>query len=119
MSHFGAIWDSIYDGTLPQCWEALITAQQFLILKDAHGAVDMTLQALHRRTGIPTEHLQKGIDWLERENPESRSQEAGGRFIVRINPNRPWGWIVVNAAKFDELFKKEVRNARARERMED
>lgn len=93
---YAKIFDSIYDGTLPDHWQALVTFQQLLILSDAQGVVDMTLPAIHRRTGIPIEILQEGIAVLEQPDPQSRSKDMDGRRIVRLSHDRDWGWFLVN-----------------------
>jgi len=71
---YGKIFSSIYDGTLVEDWRALITFQQFIILSDADGVVDMTPGALSRRTGIPIEHIKVGIEILEKEDKYSRTE---------------------------------------------
>ena len=55
------VFRQIYDGTLADNWQALVTFQQLLILADENGMVDMTLAAIHRTTGIPVEILQQGF----------------------------------------------------------
>jgi hypothetical protein len=46
------IFPSVYDGTLATHgpWQALVTFQQMLILSDPTGVVDMTTEAISRRT---------------------------------------------------------------------
>ena len=86
---YGKIFSSIYDGTLVEDWRALITFQQFIVLCDADGMVDMTPQAISRRTGIPIEHIKAGIEILEQEDIYSRTAEQGGKRIERLDGHRP------------------------------
>ena len=62
---YGKIFDMIYDGTLGDNWQALITFQQMIVLCDADGIIDMTQSAIARRTGIQIEHIEAGINFLE------------------------------------------------------
>ena len=93
---YGKIFESIYDGTLAEDWRALITFQQFIILCDSDGVIDMTPSAISRRTGIPIEHIKAGIEILEKEDKHSRSGAENGKRIVRLDDHRPWGWKIVN-----------------------
>ena len=56
---YGKLFESMFDGTLANNWEALVVFQQMVILCDADGRVDMTPMALHRRTGIPLEIINR------------------------------------------------------------
>jgi len=49
---FAKIFQSMYDGSLAQRgpWEALVTFQQFLILSDRFGDVDIHPEVISRRT---------------------------------------------------------------------
>lgn len=100
---YGKIFASMYDGSLHGHWEALVTFQQLIVLSDVDGVCDMTIAAIAARTSIPSEIIAKGIEYLEQVDPESRSREADGRRIERIDPHRNWGWIVVNKAKYRDL----------------
>jgi len=100
---FGKIFASIYHGTLSEDWRALITFQQMIILCDSEGVVDMTPVAISRRTNIPVEHIEAGIKILEKEDPCSRTQAQNGKRITRLDEYRPWGWQIVNHAKYRDL----------------
>tara|TARA_R110000868_G_scaffold411073_1_gene701706 strand:+ start:1664 stop:2545 length:882 start_codon:yes stop_codon:yes gene_type:complete len=108
---FGKIFASMYDGTLATKgpWQALVTFQQFLVLKDRAGIVDMTADAIARRTTIPIEIIKIGIAALEQPDNESRSSELEGRRIVLLDDSRPWGWRVVNHEKYNKIRSEEDR----------
>jgi hypothetical protein len=103
---YGKIFDTIYDGTLYGHWEAIVTFQQFIVLSDADGVVDMTPHAMAARTSIPLEILFKGIKILEQPDPYTRTPGEDGRRIILMDDHRPWGWVIVNHAKY-----KAMRNA--------
>ena len=120
---YGKIFDSMYDGTISANWQAMVTFQQLIVLCDADGVVDMTPPAIARRTGIPLEIIEAGIDYLEKPDPYSRSPEQEGRRIIRLEEHRPWGWEIVNHAHYkslqdaDEIREKNrIRKQKQRER---
>ena len=95
---YGKLFTQMYDGTLGTQgpWQALVTFQQLVILADQQGVVDMTPEALSRRTTIPIEIIQAGLVALEQPDPKSRTPDLEGRRIVRLSDDREWGWRVVN-----------------------
>lgn len=114
---YGKIFDSIYDGTLAEDWRALITFQQFIVLCDADGIVDMTPQSISRRTGIPIEHIKAGIEILEKVDRFSRTPDEDGRRIELIDEHRPWGWHIVNHEKYKNMRDADTIRAQTRERV--
>ena len=108
---YGKLFISMYDGTLATKgpWEALVTFQQFLILCDRFGMVDMTADAISRRTTIPLEIIERGIIELEKPDPDSRSPDENGCRILRISDTRAWGWQVVNYEKYRTIKSADER----------
>lgn len=113
------VFRSIYDGTLADNWQAMVTFQQMLILADSQGVVDMTIGAIARTTGIPIEILQAGIAVLEAPDAGSRTPEMDGRRIARLDAHRDWGWFLVNFAKYRKMQTREEKNEADRERMRE
>ena len=111
------VFRSIYDGTLADNWQAMVTFQQMLILADSQGVVDMTPSAMARITGIPLEILAAGIAVLEAPDAGSRTPEMEGRRIARLDAHRDWGWFLVNFAKYRAMQTREEKNEADRERM--
>ena len=116
---FGKVFESIYDGTLVADWRALVTFQQMIVLCDSDGVVDMTPHAIAARTGIPIEHIEAGLRILENPDPYSRTPDNEGRRIELIDDHRPWGWIIVNHAKYKYLLSREDKRQKDRLRMAD
>lgn len=114
---YGKLFTQIYDGTL--CtkgpWQTLVTFQQFIILADKDGVVDMTPEAVSRRTTIPLEIIQTGVAALEAPDPESRTPDEDGRRITRLSDAREWGWKIVNYAHYRALRTAEERRTYHRE----
>lgn len=113
---FAKIFSSIFEGTLRDHWQGLVTFQQLLVLCDQDGVVDMTPSAISGRTGIPKEIIDAGIAFLEAPDPNSRTPDEGGRRIVRIDEHRSWGWFITNYGKYralqDATTKREQTRAR-------
>lgn len=114
---YGKLFDAMYDGTLRECWQALVTFQQLIILGGPNGIVDMTPHAIHGRTGIPLEIIQAGLKHLEQPDPNSRSPVEAGRRIVRLESHRPWGWRLVNHRHYRDLISAEQKREADRVRI--
>jgi uncharacterized phage protein (TIGR02220 family) len=108
---FGKIFASMYDGTLATKgpWQALVTFQQMIVLCDRTGIIDMTPEALSRRTTIPLDIINIGIAALEQTDSASRSPELDGRRIVRLSDSRSWGWQIVNFEKYRKIRTEDDR----------
>lgn len=116
---YGKIHETMYDGTIVDHWEALVTFQQMIVLADEVGVVDITPSALSRRTGIPIEIIEKGIIILESEDEFSRSVEQNGKRIERLDLHRPWGWKIVNYKKYRDLSSREEKKKADRDRISE
>jgi len=116
---YGKLFSSMYEGTLYGQWQAIVTLQQLVILADADGVVDMTPPAIAARTSIPLDIIEAGLRQLSEADKYSRSDAEEGRRIVPIDPERPWGWLIVNYAKYRDMRSAEDRKAYMREYMRD
>lgn len=108
---YAKVFAQMYDGTL--CtrgpWEALVTFQQLLVLADLEGNVDMTPEAISRRTTIPIQIIKKGIETLLLPDAESRTPTDDGKRIVPLSEGRAWGWKIVNYLFYRGLKREEDR----------
>lgn len=102
---YSKLFSSMFDGSLATRgpWESVIAFQQLLILADRFGHVDMTIQAIARRTTIPEEIISTGIAALMEPDPDSRRSDEEGRRIVLLDPNREWGWRIVNFGYYNAI----------------
>lgn len=114
---YAKIFDSMYEGTLYGHWEAIVTLQQMLVLCDPAGVIDMTPEAISGKTSIPVEIIKKGIEVLTSPDPHSRTPGDDGRRIATIDGHRPWGWYIVNHAKYQRLKSAEEKREADRIRM--
>lgn len=102
---YAKIFTQMYDGTLGSKgpWEALVTFQQLLILSDNQGHVDMTPEAISKRTTVPLKIILKGLRELEKPDPGSRTPDEDGRRIMLLADHRDWGWRIVNYGIYNVL----------------
>lgn len=118
---YGKIFASMYDGTL--CtkgpWEALVTFQQLIVLAEKDGSIDMTPEAISRRTTIPLAVIKTGLAALAHDDPESRSPAEDGRRIMLLSAGRAWGWRIVNYAKYRAIRTAEERREYMRQYMQE
>lgn len=113
---YGKLFRQMYDSTLAEDWRALVTFQQLIILCDIDGVVDMTPGAISRTTNIPLDIIEPGLQVLEQADPTSRSQDADGKRIERLDDHRGWGWKIVNYKKYRHLVDAETVREQNRER---
>lgn len=118
---YSKLYSSMYDGTLGTRgpWQALVTFQQLLVLSDRYGQVDMTREAISRRTTIPLDIIAAGISALEQPDPDSRRPDADGRRIVRLAEHRDWGWQIVNYEHYARIRSAEERRDYNRNKMRE
>lgn len=105
---FAKIFQSIYDSSIAEDWRVRVVFQDMLVLADADGIVDVTPEALARRTNLPLEMVREAIPKLESPDPSSRTPDNEGRRIVRLEAHRQWGWRIVNFAKYRESASKDM-----------
>jgi hypothetical protein len=101
----------MFDGTLATQgpWQALVTFQQLIILADKSGCVDMTAEAISRRTTIPLEIIETGLQELIKPDPKSRTPDEEGRRLVLLSDARDWGWRIVNYEHYRKIRSEEER----------
>jgi len=111
----------MFDGTLATVgpWEAVVTFQQLLILCEPDGTIDMTIDAISRRTTIPIDILKTGIETLEKPDGESRTPDEDGRRIIKLHDERSWGWRIVNYTKYRSFKTPEEKREYMREYMRE
>lgn len=114
---YGKIFASMYEGTLYGQWEAIVTMQQLIVLCDQDGIVEMTPPAIAARTSIPLEYIEKGLRILAEPDPYTRTPGNEGRRIELIDPDRPWGWRIVNHQLYRNLASEAERREKTRERV--
>lgn len=113
MSGYTPVFRSIFEGTL--CGQYPDTAAWLflLALADKHGHVDKTPQYISAVTGMPVDDLTACIERFMQPDPASRSATEDGRRLVLIDPERSWGWRIVNHEKYREKARKAMHQIEA------
>lgn len=110
-SMYAKIFTQIFDSSIAENYEVRHVFEDMLKLADRDGAVDMTMEAISRRTNVPLEKVQFGISELLKPDPKSRSGQSGGRRIIPIDSHRDWGWLIVNYQHYRDLQDEEARRS--------
>ncbi len=112
MSGYQAIWRSILDSSIARDYVVRHVFEDLLKLADYRtGEVDMTAEAIARRTNVPPDLIERAISELEKPDRDSRNQAEEGRRIVRLEPERQWGWRIVNYFEYQNAQRLEGNGA--------
>lgn len=106
---YAKIFSQIHDSSLSEDYLTRLVFMDLLLLCDEDGVVDITVEAVARRTNVPLDIVRPAIKKLEEPDPQSRSTNDGGRRIVRLDPGRDWGWRIVNYLQYRNTRTKEDR----------
>ena len=121
MKMYAKVFSQIFDSSIAENYEVRYVFEDLLKLADKTGVVDMTIEAVARRTNVPLEKIQFGIAELLKPDARSRSHEKEGRRIIPLDSHREWGWIIVNyehyrAIQDAESLRANWRDAKAKQR---
>lgn len=108
---YAKIFTQIFDSSIAENYEVRHVFEDMLKLADRDGVVDMTMEAIARRTNVPLEKVKFGIAELLKADPKSRSGQNGGRRIIPIDSRRDWGWLIVNYQHYRELQDEDARRS--------
>ena len=97
---YAKIFTQIFDSSIAENPELRFTFTDMLTLADQNGVVDMTHEAIARRTNRPLDVIRANIATLESPDASSRSSNDGGRRIARLDEHRTWGWLICNYGRF-------------------
>lgn len=114
-SGFAKVFSSLWDGTLADNWETWSLFVFLLAHADANGYIDMTHEAISRRSCIPLDKVISAIGSLEAPDPRSRNSAEQGRRIIRLDETRDWGWLIVNYAAYRASRDPDSRKGQTRE----
>src|SRR5580704_5604905 len=108
---YAKIFSQIFDSSIAVNNEVRHVFEDLLKLCDSEGVVDMTLEAISRRTNVPIEKVTFGGEELCKPDENSRSRQHEGRRLIPLDSNRSWGWIVVNYEHYRKILNEESRRA--------
>lgn len=97
------------ESSLAEDYQTRHVFEDMLKLCDLNGVVDMTAEAIARRTNVPLDIVKRGIAELEKPDHKSRNPENQGKRIVRLDDHRDWGWLIVNYDYYRKLASEDQR----------
>src|SRR6266705_1985988 len=100
---FAKVFSQIFDSSIAEKPEVRFTFIDFLVLADCNGVVDMTHEAIARRSNRPIGLIRETISELEGPDPHSRSPDFNGARIHRLDDHRDWGWFIINYDRFRKI----------------
>lgn len=115
---YAKIFQQIYDSSIAEDPKVRFTFMDLIVLADSDGVVDMTHEAISRRTNVPIEWVRSSIEALEKPDPKSRTPNEAGARIVRMDDHRDWGWIIVNFDRFRKVATDEQRREKTKLRVQ-
>lgn len=115
---FGKIFTQIFDSSLADNPQSRWVFMDMLVLADQNGVVDMTREAISRRTNVPIKIIRTAIKELESSDPRSRSSEFQGVRLKRLDEHRDWGWVIVNYQKYRAIANAEAYREVNREKVQ-
>ena len=113
---YSRIFTQILDSSLAEDWQARHVFEDILKLSN-DGILDMTRDALCRRTNVPRDVVDRALAILEAPDAASRDPSEDGRRIVRLDEHRDWGWRIVNWEKYEAIKCKDDQRAKTAERV--
>jgi hypothetical protein len=114
---FGKVFVQIFESSIAEDREVRWVFMDLLVLADQNGVVDMTMQAVARRTNVPIEIVSRAIGVLESPDPQSRSPEFCGARLTRLDPAREWGWVINNYTKYRAIANAEAYREVSKEKV--
>ena len=112
---FVKLFEQILDSSIAENYKTRLVFEDMLLLADRHGIVDITHEALARRTNIPLGIIKTAITELEQPDARSRRADHEGRRIIRLDEHRDWGWHIVNFEYYKNIRNDEERTAYMRD----
>lgn len=108
---FAKVFAQIFDSSIAENYQVRHVFEDLLKLADKDGVVDMTLEAIARRTNVPFEKVKFGIEELMKPDASSRSKECEGRRLMPLDSHRDWGWQIVNYQHYRSIVDEEARRS--------
>lgn len=108
---FAKVFEQIFDSTVARDYTVRHMFIDLLILADPTGAVDMTYDAIARRTNVPQETVERCINELCQPDVKSRSPLEDGKRLIPLDSRRDWGWKIVNYAHYRKIRDQEARRS--------
>lgn len=108
---FAKVFSQIFDSSIAENHQTRHVFMDLLVLADSDGVVDMTAEAIARRTNVPLEIVKQAIVELCEPDLSSRTRTEEGRRLLPLEEGRAWGWQIVNYGQYRDIRDEEARRA--------
>src|SRR5882672_10797967 len=108
---FAKVFEQIYDSSIAEDYNCRRMFMDLLVLADPTVCVDMTLEAIARRTNVPFAEVVKYVTQLCEPDQKSRSKLEEGKRLVPLDKHRDWGWKIVNYQHYRRIKDEEARRS--------
>lgn len=112
MGGYNVTFDSVFEGTLCGQWPDTGVWLCLLAMRDHRGYIDKTPEFIAAVTGIPLQILEQCIARFLAPDTRSRTKGEEGRRLRLIDPDKPWGWAVINHTAYGEKARLIAKNRR-------
>lgn len=102
------VFRTVFSGTLHGRWPDTGLWLCLLALADKNGEIDATPAYIASNTGLDVADVEECIARFMQPDPYSRTKDHDGRRLALIDPDRPWGWRIVNHGKYRERARKQA-----------
>lgn len=106
---FAKIFGQIFDSSIADNHKHRHVFMDLLVLADSDGVVDMTVEAVARRTNVPYDEVKDAIDTLCAPDARSNSPNEEGKRLLPIDERKPWGWQIVNYHHYRAIRDEQAR----------
>jgi hypothetical protein len=113
---FAKIFTQILDSSIAGDYVVRHVFMDLLIMADRDGVIDMTPDAIARRTNVPEDMVLHALKELSTPDTKSRSDAEDGRRIILLDSHRDWGWQIVNYEHYRNIRDEESRRAYFRDK---
>lgn len=105
------LFDTLLSGTLYGRWPHTGVWACLLSRATREGVIDEIPQSLASAIGVPVDLLMSCIEDFMSPDKFSRTAACDGRRLELIDPDRPWGWKIINHSKYREKARKSAFDA--------
>lgn len=116
---FAKVFSQIFDSSIAENYQHRHIFMDLLVLADSDGVIDMTPEAIARRTNVPAKQIKDALAALCSPDTASRTPHEEGRRLLPIDPGRSWGWQIVNYHHYRKVRSEEARREYWREYKRD
>lgn len=106
---YAKVFTSIFSGSMQGKSDLILVFINLLCHSNKDGIVDIHWRNIAFETGLGEERTKAALTELESPDPDSRRRNDEGRRIVRLDPERTWGWEIVNYTHYSEMITREHR----------